>query len=114
MCICFLYLQEQACSTFNFLNSERRVVAAGLIPPVHIPNEFADEALPDLDLQDKDSILDPMSDIEKKIESAKDKNVFQVLAEYNLQKNRIQKQSQLDDESRANRGEQETSKDQKP
>lgn len=27
---------DQACSTFNFLNSEGRFVAAALIPPLHI------------------------------------------------------------------------------
>ncbi|XP_076469628.1 NADH dehydrogenase [ubiquinone] 1 alpha subcomplex assembly factor 3-like [Babylonia areolata] len=32
---------DQACSTFNFLNAERRVVAAGLIPPtyMHLDND---------------------------------------------------------------------------
>ncbi|XP_075430606.1 NADH dehydrogenase [ubiquinone] 1 alpha subcomplex assembly factor 3 isoform X2 [Ascaphus truei] len=29
-----------ACATFNFLISERRVVAAGLIPPIHVKREF--------------------------------------------------------------------------
>lgn len=30
---CIALLQPNACATFNFLNSERRLVAAGLIPP---------------------------------------------------------------------------------
>lgn len=31
------FFQDQACSTFNFLNSERRYVAAALIPPAYVP-----------------------------------------------------------------------------
>lgn len=33
---------DQACSTFNFLNAERRVVAAGLIPPTFLQFENED------------------------------------------------------------------------
>lgn len=32
-CLISAVLQPNACATFNFLNSERRVAAAGLIPP---------------------------------------------------------------------------------
>ena len=38
-----MILQEQACSTFNFLNSEHRVVAAALIPPQQLDLPMADE-----------------------------------------------------------------------
>lgn len=33
--------QDQACATFNFLNAERRVVAAALVPPsyMHLEND---------------------------------------------------------------------------
>ncbi|GFR75768.1 NADH dehydrogenase [ubiquinone] 1 alpha subcomplex assembly factor 3 [Elysia marginata] len=34
---------EQACSTFNFLNSEHRVVAAALIPPLQMDMPVADQ-----------------------------------------------------------------------
>lgn len=33
---------ESACTTFNFLNQERRYVAAGLIPPYNMANTIDD------------------------------------------------------------------------
>ena len=39
------FSQDQACATFNFLNAERRMVAAGLIPPTYMQLQD-DEDLP--------------------------------------------------------------------
>lgn len=39
------FLQDQACSTFNFLNAERRIVAAAMIPPTYMNLDRDDEDL---------------------------------------------------------------------
>ena len=43
--MCVTLWQDQACATFNFLNAERRMVAAGLIPPTYMQLQ-GDEDLP--------------------------------------------------------------------
>ena len=45
--------QESACSTFNFLNSEKRYVAAALIPPSYV-HDF--KVKDDLEIQDDEDI----------------------------------------------------------
>nr|KAG5699524.1 hypothetical protein BaRGS_020083 [Batillaria attramentaria] len=49
---------DQACSTFNFLNAERRVVAAGLIPPTYIQFENDEDLLVRAQLEEKQSLYE--------------------------------------------------------
>lgn len=53
--------QEQACSTFNFLNGERRVVAAALIPPSTMTFPYEEtEVEKDLEDNENDKIQEIM------------------------------------------------------
>lgn len=79
---------EQACSTFNFLNSEHRVVAAALIPPLHmdIPSDqyiLHDEQTP---IPPDNVTLDEFPEITKTMESFKKHGVFNTIAEHERKK----------------------------
>ncbi|GFO21789.1 NADP dehydrogenase [ubiquinone] 1 alpha subcomplex assembly factor 3 [Plakobranchus ocellatus] len=76
---------EQACSTFNFLNSEHRLVAAALIPPqnVDMPSSdqffLHDERIP---LPSEKELLDDHPEITRTMESFKKHGVYETIAEH--------------------------------
>lgn len=73
---------EQACATFNFLNIDRKAVAAALIPPTNIPDEM-DESLSMLKLQEIPSLEEMIDqDIEKVQESLNGKSFLRILGEH--------------------------------
>ncbi|BFZ08189.1 hypothetical protein BsWGS_11228 [Bradybaena similaris] len=78
---------EQACATFNFLNIDRRAVAAAVIPPTNITDEI-DESLSMLKFQD--GLITEEEKIDKAIEdiqaSMKEKSLAQLLDDFKAKK----------------------------
>ncbi|CAG5125716.1 unnamed protein product [Candidula unifasciata] len=73
---------EQACATFNFLNIDRRAVAAALIPPTNVVDEI-DESLSSLKFQDAPSLEDKIDkEVGELMESFKGKSTLQILADH--------------------------------
>ncbi|XP_005091993.2 NADH dehydrogenase [ubiquinone] 1 alpha subcomplex assembly factor 3 [Aplysia californica] len=81
---------EQACSTFNFLNSERRVVAAGLIPPLQMADQedFTLDTDTGMSLLDgsTESLEDPQT--RKTMEMFKEKGIMDTFVESERQRKR--------------------------
>ncbi|KAI8782187.1 NADH dehydrogenase [ubiquinone] 1 alpha subcomplex assembly factor 3, partial [Biomphalaria glabrata] len=99
---------EQACSTFNFLNAERRVVAAALIPPKVLtsPMDEAHQKLM-LDLAELDQIQSiedlhdaEMAEVVKQINSGE---FAQKRAKLDEVKSKLSEQNELDEDTKKDR-----------
>ena len=66
--VCVYISQEKACSTFNFLNADRRAVVAAIIPPTYVELTDKERELYDLrevEKEQRENVFEPFVEIKE-------------------------------------------------